>query len=44
MKVTTGETVYAGGGTPQRDVTILTVTNGEPALVDSFFPSVVAGG
>ncbi len=44
VKVTTGETVYAGGGTPQRDVTILTVTNGEPALVDSFFPSVVAGG
>jgi branched-chain amino acid transport system ATP-binding protein len=44
VKVTTGETVYAGGGTPQRDVTILTVTNGEPALgrlVSS--PSVVAG-
>jgi branched-chain amino acid transport system substrate-binding protein len=43
VKVTTGETVYAGGGTPQRNVTILTVTDGAPALVDSFFPSVVGG-
>ena len=44
VKVTTGETDYAGGGTPQRDVTILTVTDGAPAIVDAFFPSVVAGG
>ena len=44
VKVTTGETVYAGGGTPQRDVTILTVTDGAPAFVDSFFPATVAGG
>jgi branched-chain amino acid transport system substrate-binding protein len=43
VKVTTGETVYAGGGTPQRNVTILTVTDGAPAFVDAFFPSVVGG-
>ncbi len=43
VKVTTGETAYAGGGTPKRDVTILTVTDGAPALVEAFFPTVVGG-
>jgi hypothetical protein len=43
--VTTGTTNYVGtSGTPQRDVTILTVTDGQPALVESFFPTVVAAG
>jgi branched-chain amino acid transport system substrate-binding protein len=41
----TGTTSYVGvGGTPQRDVSILTVTDGAPALADAFLPSVVAGG
>lgn len=40
----TGTTSYAGGGTPKRDVTILTVKDGAPALADSFYPTVVAGG
>jgi ABC-type branched-subunit amino acid transport system substrate-binding protein len=41
----TGTTSYVGvGGTPTRDVSILTVTDGAPALADSFLPSVVAGG
>ena len=45
VKTVTGETSYVGvGGTPKRDVSILTVTDGKPALADSFAPSVVAGG
>ena len=45
VEVTTGTTSYVGtSGTPQRDVTILTVTDGQPALVESFFPTVVAQG
>jgi len=46
VDVTTGTTSYAGttDGTPKRDVAILTVTDAAPALVESFFPSVVAGG
>ncbi len=45
VDVTTGTTSYVGTtGTPKRDVTILTVTDGAPALVESFFPTVVAGG
>lgn len=45
VDVTTGTTSYAGTtGTPQRDVAVLTVTDGAPALADSFSPSVVAGG
>ena len=46
VDVTTGTTSYVGStnGTPQRDVTILTVTDGAPAFVESFFPSVVAAG
>ena len=45
VDVTTGTTSYVGtAGTPNRDVTILTVTDGAPALVESFSPTVVAGG
>lgn len=44
-EVTTGTTSYVGsGGTPQRDVVILSVKDGAPVLADSFYPSVVAGG
>jgi branched-chain amino acid transport system substrate-binding protein len=43
--VTTGTTSYVGtGGTPKRDVSIITVKDGKPALADSFYPSVIAGG
>ena len=45
VETTTGTTSYVGvGGTPKRDVSILTVTDGAPALVEAFYPSVVAGG
>jgi branched-chain amino acid transport system substrate-binding protein len=45
VDVTTGTTSYVGtGGTPKRDVTILTVTDGAPALVEAFYPTVVAAG
>jgi branched-chain amino acid transport system substrate-binding protein len=41
---TTGEVSYAGtNGTPNRAVTILTVTDGKPVLADSFIPASVAG-
>jgi branched-chain amino acid transport system substrate-binding protein len=41
---TTGEVSYAGtNGTPNRAVTILTVTGGKPVLADSFIPTAVAG-
>jgi branched-chain amino acid transport system substrate-binding protein len=41
---TTGDVSYAGtNGTPNRAVTILTVTDGKPVLADSFVPAVVAG-
>ncbi len=45
VETVTGTTSYVGvGGTPKRDVSILTVTDGAPALVEAFYPSVVAGG
>jgi branched-chain amino acid transport system substrate-binding protein len=45
VDVTTGTTSYVGtSGTPKRDVAVLTVTDGAPALADSFFPTVVAAG
>ena len=45
VEVTTGTTSYVGtGGTPKRDVAIITVTDGAPALADSFYPSTIAGG
>jgi branched-chain amino acid transport system substrate-binding protein len=45
VEVTTGTTSYEGaGGTPKRNVSILTVTNGAPALADEFYPTVVAEG
>jgi branched-chain amino acid transport system substrate-binding protein len=44
-EVTTGTTSYVGsGGTPKRNVSILTVTGGQPALADEFYPTVVAEG
>jgi ABC-type branched-subunit amino acid transport system substrate-binding protein len=43
--VTTGTTSYEGtSGTPKRNVSILTVKDGKPALADSFYPSVIAKG
>jgi branched-chain amino acid transport system substrate-binding protein len=45
VDVTTGTTSYAGsGGTPKRNVSILTVKDGQPALADEFYPTVVAEG
>ena len=45
VDVTTGTTSYVGSeGTPKRDVSILTVTNGAPVLADAFYPSVIAAG
>jgi len=40
--VTTGTVTYAGtNGVPQKDVVILTVTDGEPAFTEAFQPSFV---
>jgi branched-chain amino acid transport system substrate-binding protein len=45
VDATTGPISYEGtGGTPKRDVVILTVKDGKPARADSFYPSVVAKG
>jgi branched-chain amino acid transport system substrate-binding protein len=42
LEVTTGTVTYAGtNGVPQKDVVILTVTDGEPAFTDAFQPSFV---
>jgi branched-chain amino acid transport system substrate-binding protein len=44
LEVTTGTVTYAGtNGVPERDVTILTVTDGEPALTTAFRPAFVPG-
>ena len=44
VPVTSGTVTYAGAnGTPQRDVALLTVTDGAPALVKSFYPTTIAG-
>jgi branched-chain amino acid transport system substrate-binding protein len=43
LDVVTGKLSYAGtSGTPQRDVVILTVTDGEPTLVKAFYPGTIA--
>jgi branched-chain amino acid transport system substrate-binding protein len=42
LEVTTGTVTYAGtNGVPQKDVVILTVTDGEPAFTEAFQPSFV---
>ena len=42
LEVTTGTVTYAGtSGVPQKDVVILTVTDGEPAFTEAFQPSFV---
>ena len=42
LEVTTGTVTYAGtNGVPEKDVVILTVTDGEPAFTDAFQPSFV---
>ncbi|MEZ5273146.1 MAG: ABC transporter substrate-binding protein [Ilumatobacteraceae bacterium] len=44
LKVTTGSVTYKGtGGVPQKDVAILTVENGAPALVELMRPDYIAG-
>jgi len=44
LTVTTGSVTYAGtNGVPERDVVILTVEDGAPALTDSFRPAYIAG-
>lgn len=44
LEVTTGSVTYTGtNGVPERDVVILTVEDGAPALTDSFRPSYIAG-
>ena len=42
LEVTTGTVTYAGtNGVPEKDVVILTVTDGEPAFTEAFQPSFV---
>ena len=42
LEVTTGTVTYAGtNGVPDKDVVILTVTDGEPAFTDAFRPAYV---
>lgn len=42
LEVTTGKVTYAGtGGVPEKDVAILTVTDGEPALETTMRPSYI---
>jgi branched-chain amino acid transport system substrate-binding protein len=44
LEVTTGTVTYAGtNGVPDRDVTILTITEGAPALTTAFRPAFVPG-
>jgi branched-chain amino acid transport system substrate-binding protein len=44
VEVVTGTTSYAGtNGSPKRNVSVLTVTNGEPTLADSFYPATLGG-
>ena len=44
LEVTTGTVTYAGtNGVPEKDVVILTVTDGEPAFTEAFQPSFVPG-
>ena len=43
LKVTTGAVTYAGtGGVPEKDVAIMTVEGGEPALVELLRPAYIA--
>ena len=43
LETTTGTVSYDGTtGTPKRDVVLMTVKDGEPALADQFFPTQVA--
>jgi branched-chain amino acid transport system substrate-binding protein len=42
LPVTTGEVTYKGtGGVPEKDVVILTVTDGEPAFVEAMRPAFI---
>lgn len=44
LEVTTGKVTYAGtNGVPERDVTILTVTDGAPTLTKAFRPAFIPG-